>query len=132
MKSWLAVLFVVGILVSLAVGQAAQPATAPKYDVTTEGKFKGTVGDIYDRSCPVSGGIGFHFVLKQENAEPIEVHVVLRKTMKEYELQLNKGDQVEVIGSKLKLDGVDTIYAREISLGDQTFIFRDKQGKLVW
>jgi hypothetical protein len=44
----------------------------------------------------------------------------------------NKGDEIEVTGSKVKFNGTDTILAREITRGQDSFVFRDENGKPVW
>jgi hypothetical protein len=44
----------------------------------------------------------------------------------------NKGDELEVTGVKVNFEGVETIFAREIKRGQDTFVFRDKDGKPVW
>jgi DNA/RNA endonuclease YhcR with UshA esterase domain len=112
---------------------AAQTSEAvPKYDPSTEAVFKGTVVEVRDRQCPVSGGMGSHVVLSLQDGSTIEVHLASTKFVKSYDLVFNKGDQLEVTGSKVKFEGVDTIFAREVKRGDDTFVFRDKNGKPVW
>ena len=54
------------------------------------------------------------------------------KFVKSYELAFSKGDQLEVTGTKVKFEGVDTIFAREVKRGGDTFVFRDKDGKPIW
>jgi hypothetical protein len=128
---WLAALVVLAAQIAAAQAQQAAPVV-PKYDAATEATFKGTITDISDRNCPISGTMGFHFVLKLEDGKTIEVHVAASRFMKEYGLALNKGDQVEVLGSKVKFGGADTILAREVSRGEEVFVFRDKTGKPAW
>lgn len=130
------------VILMLAVAVIATPAFAaaktppqndvPKYNPATEATFKGTVDDVHDRQCPVSGGLGAHIVLKLSDGKTIEVHLATTKFMKSYELIFNKGDQVEVTGSKVTFEGVETIFAREIKRGNDTFVFRDKAGNPVW
>ncbi len=136
MKIWLAVILALALTViaapAVAAGKAGSQAAAPKYDRTTEATFKGTVEDVHDRECPVSGGMGGHIVLKLGDGKTIEVHLATTKFMKNYDLVFNKGDQVEVTGSKVVFEGVETIFAREIKRGNDTFVFRDKDGSPVW
>jgi len=94
--------------------------------------FKGTVEEVRDRQCPVSGGLGSHVILKLEDGTTIEVHLASTKFVKEYELVFSKGDVLEVTGSKVQFEGVDTIFAREVKRGNDVFVFRDKDGKPVW
>jgi len=107
-------------------------AGVPKYDLTHEVTLKGSVTDISKRNCPVSGGVGFHFILKMQDGNSIEVHVATSKFVESNEMKLNKGDLVEVIGSKVKFEGVETIFARQITRGDEVFIFRFNDGSPAW
>jgi len=136
MKIWLAVIltlvFALILTPSLAATKPGSQPGVPKYDVTTEGVFKGTVEDVHDRECPVSGGMGAHIILKLGDGKTIEVHLATTKFMKNYELVFNKGDQIEVTGSKVMFEGVETIFAREVKRGNDTFVFRDKDGNPVW
>ena len=132
MKSRPMVMLIVAFLMIAASMTAAQKPPAPKYDPATEATFKGTVDAVTDRECPVSGGMGAHVTLKLADGTTIEVHLALTKFVKDNGLILNKGDQIEVIGSKVKFEGVDAIFAREITRGNDTFVFRGKQGNPAW
>lgn len=133
MKNGWAFFLMIALLAGVVPGFAAQTSgTVPKYDPATEGVFKGTVVEVRDRQCPVSGGMGSHVILKLEDGSTIEVHLAATKFVKSYDLVFNKGDQIEVTGSKVKFEGVDTIFAREVKRGDDTFLFREKNGKPVW
>ena len=72
-----------------------------KYDKATEVKIHGSVEEIQDFDCPISGSLGSHAVMKSSDGS-IVVHVAPVKFMKEYGLEINKGDNVEIIGSKVK------------------------------
>ena len=117
----------------IAVAQAPEAKTpAPKYNVSSEVTLKGTITDISERNCPISGSMGFHFTLKTADGNTIEVHVATSKFVKDYEVSLNKDDQVEVVGSKVKFEGTETIMAREVTRGTDVFVFRFKDGKPAW
>jgi DNA/RNA endonuclease YhcR with UshA esterase domain len=135
MKLKIALVYVVAmaaLTAAFAVPAAASDSAVPKYNATTEAVFKGTVQEVRDRQCPVSGGIGSHVVLKLEDGTTIEVHLATTKFVKEYDLVFNPGDQLEVTGSKLVFEGVETIFAREVKRGNDVYVFRDKNGKPVW
>jgi DNA/RNA endonuclease YhcR with UshA esterase domain len=136
MKTWPVVVLILAWMAALTPSFAAQAASpragVPKYDPATEAVFKGTVQEVRDRQCPVSGGIGSHVILKLENGTTIEVHLASKKFVDEYELVFNVGDQLEVTGSKVIFEGVETIFAREVKRGNDVFVFRDKDGKPVW
>ena len=124
------VLFAACVFTAAQTPQSSKPA--PKYDTATEVTLNGVIAETTDRICPVSGGLGFHFMLKQADGKLIEVHVSTTKFVKDYELSLKRGDDVKVVGSKVQMDGVDTILAREVVRGNETLAFRDKDGKPAW
>jgi hypothetical protein len=116
-----------------AVGQKSKPGVAvPKYDPAAEATFKGTVEDSKDRQCPVSGGMGSHLILRLSPSKTIEVHLATTKFVKTYDLVFNKGDVVTVVGTKVQFEGVETIFARVVTLDTATFVFRDKDGTPIW
>ena len=124
------------VLASLALAQAApKPAPSPKvpkYNAAAEAIYKGTVDDLRDRDCPVSGGMGSHIMLKLESGEVIEVHLATTKFIKLVDMNLKKGDTIEVTGWKTEFEDVQTIFARVVKSGDETYMFRDKDGKPAW
>ena len=124
------------LVLTIGSNSAAQNSTAsvrvPKYDPAAEATFKGTVAEIRDRECPMSGGMGSHLILKLADGKTIEVHLATTKFVKDYSLLFNKGDVVEVVGTKVQFEGVETIFARQVTRGDATFTFRDKDGAPLW
>ncbi len=135
MRTWRAWLFVftfLAIALTAAAWQKPAGEPVPKYDKSTEATFKGTVEEVKDHPCPVSGGMGSHLLLKQADGTVIEVHLALTKFVTQYELVFQKGDALEVIGVKVKFGGVDTIFARKIKRGSDEFLFRDNDGKRLW
>jgi DNA/RNA endonuclease YhcR with UshA esterase domain len=140
MKTWTVVIlivflvFVVAVTTApgFAVDKSSSSADVPKYEKGTEMIYKGVVEDVKDYICPVSGGMGSHLTLKLADGKTIEVHVATTQFLKAYELIFKSGDQVEVTGSKVKFQGVDTIFAREIKRGNEIMVLRDKEGKPVW
>jgi hypothetical protein len=124
----------VGILVVLTVTLAwvQVPASAPKYDVANEVTIKGVVQEVKDFQCPVSGGMGAHLVVKTDKGL-VTVHLALSKFLSEYGLGFAKGDEIEIIGVKAKVgNDENAILARKIERGNQSFTFRDKNGKPLW
>jgi len=119
-------------LVILTVPAFAQTAKVPKYNPAAETVFKGTVEQMRDRSCPVSGSMGSHIVLRMENNSLIEVHLATTEFTKMVEMNLRPGDRVEVTGFRTEFEGVPTIFARSVKHGIDEFMFRDKDGNPVW
>jgi DNA/RNA endonuclease YhcR with UshA esterase domain len=112
--------------------KAASDSAVPKYDRAAEATFKGVVEEVRDRQCPVSGGMGSHLVLKLASGSTIEVHLATTKFVHTYDMLFKKGDAVEVTGVKVQFEGVETIFAREVTRDGATFVFRDKAGSPVW
>jgi DNA/RNA endonuclease YhcR with UshA esterase domain len=122
------------VLAMLALPATCSQATgnAPKYDKSTEVKVSGVVTDVKDYDCPISGTLGAHVSIQPEQGPAIEVHVAATKYVKNYEMVFAKGDKVQVLGSKVQFNGTDAIIAREITRGQDTFTFRDGNGKPLW
>src|SRR4051812_35675804 len=116
MKSWFVVFAAILVMV-VQTAFAAQTALVPKYDPKKEASYKGTVEEVRDHACPVSGGIGSHLSLKLADGSTMEVHLATTKFVKAYDLIFTKGEQVEVTGTKVMFDGAETILAREIRRG---------------
>jgi TusA-related sulfurtransferase len=128
-------LLVAIFLLAVAVPSLAQSApkpSVPKYNPAAEAIYKGTVADVRDRECPVSGGMGTHIIMKLENGNTIEVHLATTEFTKMMELSLRKGDSIEVTGWKTEFQGVQTILAREVKDGNDSYVFRAKDGVPAW
>ncbi len=134
MKTWRIGLILLIVVAWVTMAAARKPASepVPKYDKSTEAVFKGTVEEVKDRECPVSGGMGSHLTMKLTEGGSLEVHLALTKFVNQYELVFHKGDVLEVTGVKVKFNGVDTILARKIKRGEDEFLFRDGDGKPLW
>ena len=59
----LLLIFVVGLALPI-LGQNNQKPTVPKYNSAAEAAYKGTVEDVRDRQCPISGGVGTHILMQ--------------------------------------------------------------------
>jgi hypothetical protein len=120
------------MLLAVSMAWAQMPANAPKYDLANEVTIKGVVDEVKDFQCPVSGGMGAHLVVKTEKGM-VTVHLALTKFLSEYGFNFAKGDEVVIVGVKAKVgDDENAILARKIDRGNQSFTFRDKNGKPLW
>ncbi len=134
MKTWPVAVLVAILLLATGVGftqkmDSSEPV--PKYNVSEEAKFKGVIDEVKDRTCPISGGMGSHLMVKIDN-KIYEVHVAPVKFVKSYEVAFQKGDEIEITGVKTTFQGVDAILPREIKRGNDDFVFRDEKGKPIW
>jgi hypothetical protein len=90
MKTWLGVILVLAFAALFApafVTPVQAKVEVPKYNPATEAVFKGTVEDVRNRECAVSGGMGpSHLILKLNGGTTIEVRSASTESVKTYEL----------------------------------------------
>jgi hypothetical protein len=60
-----------------------------------------------------------------------EIHLAPLRVMRSVERAFKDGDKIEVRGAKVNFHGTEGLMARQITRGDETFTFRDAQGKLL-
>ncbi len=99
-----------------------------RYDPQSEIRVKGIVVGAND---PGVGEAGSYLVLQTRDGT-VEVYLAAPKLMQQYRLTFAQGEEVEVVGSRVVLDGREALLAREISRGEEVFVFRDAQGKPLW
>lgn len=99
-----------------------------KYDLTTETKLKGLVEEVKVIPGPAEG---IHLNVKN-GTETIFIHVAPEAFLKDMDVSFNKGDEVEIVGSKIKVDNQDEVLAREITKNSNSLTLRDKKGIPIW
>ncbi|HKT69085.1 MAG TPA: hypothetical protein VJP83_06590, partial [Terriglobales bacterium] len=67
----------------------------------------------------------------QSAAGMMEIHLAPARVMRSQKFTFSPGDQLEVLGSKVKIQGQESIIAREITRGSESFFIRDREGKLL-
>ncbi len=102
-----------------------------KYDPMAEVAVAGVVEDVQVFLCSLSAGLGTHLTLRTESGMLI-VHVAPTAFLMSHEFAIAKGDQVEIVGSKVRYRGADALIARTITRRNQTFILRRSDGKPLW
>lgn len=118
------------LVVVLILGNGAKQR-APKYNAATEVKVEGVVQEVQQFWCPINGDEGTHLMLKTDNGI-LQVHVAPRRFLEGNGVTFNKGDQIAVVGSTVTYEGHDAMIARKITRGDQTFAFRQPDGRPLW
>ncbi len=129
-KLWSKVLFIAAALVLAVPTSWTQSAskTGPKYDIANEVRVKGVVEDVRD----IPGSLeGTYLVVKTDTASVL-VYAAPGAFLKEIDTTFNKGDEVQVVGAKAPATAEETIMAREITVGNNTFTLRDDKGVPVW
>jgi len=132
-KSALHMLFTLLLAIALpaAFAQKASDTPAmPKYDVAKEVKIKGVIDEVKEMTMG-KGEAGVHLMVKTAT-ETIEVRLCPSGYLKDFEVAFSKGQQVEVTGSRIKVDEKDVILAREVVQGNNTVTLRDNKGAPVW
>ena len=115
------------LLTGVALSQAAAP---PKYDVATETKMKGVVEEL--KFLPPTGAKPQARLLMKSGADDVEVYLCPKSFLDEMGVTFNKGDEIQVTGSKVKLDGAELTLAREVMKGEDKLVLRFDNGKPVW
>lgn len=122
---------------------AAQEGTA--YDASTEATFTGTVERIRTGGPGRLGwlmrvhtlGLGHTGtrdtqLLVNTGTGAVEIHLGPTAFVKEQRVEINEGDRVEVIGSRLTVDEPSRVLARQIRKGDSVWTLREPTGQPLW
>lgn len=118
-------------LVVLVVLLLSPQRHLPRYDSGAEVTVHGVVAGVKDFYCPISGDEGTHLTLATENGT-VEVHVAPSRFLVGQRWQFFRGDEVEVIGSRIIYHGHEALIARTIVRGTQTVALRRADGKPLW
>ena len=104
---------------------------AALYNAAKETTISGVVRGVEDFTCAVSENeIGRH--LRLQTAQGMtQIHLAPARVMRSQKFTFSPGDQIEVLGSKVGLQGQESIIAREITRGNESFFLRDREGKLL-
>jgi hypothetical protein len=141
---------IAAILVMLAVGLAAENASAQRWPQWQGGGGWGTgsqYGRLYDSKTveTVSGEVvsvekltpmkgmcaGVHLQLKTEK-EAVSVHLGPAWFIENQDVKIDPKDKIEVKGSRVTLDGKPAIIAAEVRKGEEVLKLRDENGVPVW
>lgn len=104
---------------------------AALYNATDEVTLNGTVEEVQEADCPVSESeLESHLLLKTGNGVVL-IHLAPKRIMSGQNLTFSRGDQLEVIGAKVRVAGKKGVIAREIVRGNEDLVFRDRAGHLL-
>jgi len=116
-------------------GQTAQTEPEPRYDPATAVDMMTVVADLREvpRGSPLSGT---HLIVRPESAkegsEIIDVYLGPASYLKDFDVTFEKGDRVQVIGSKVKYGGASIVLARQVRRDSTTIYLRDEHGIPYW
>ncbi|WP_041532244.1 hypothetical protein [Pelobacter propionicus] len=101
------------------------------YNQATVESVSGQVVSV-DTMMPMKGmGSGIHLTLKTDK-ETIPVHLGPSWFIERLDSKIEKGDRIEVKGSRVTMMGNATIIAAEVKKGTNLLLLRDKNGVPVW
>lgn len=126
----MAVLFFMQAFPLLLAQTQSAARGSPMYDPSTETTVSGIVEAVQE----VSRGTGWHGVHLQlkTTSEVLDVHIGPSWFLERKHMQIVQGDHLQVSGSRLQLDNVDTLIARTIKKGDSELILRNTNGVPAW
>lgn len=114
---------------TLLLGSAFSIAQAgPKYDTSTEAKFKGTIEEL--KLPPKDKDIA-HITIKS-GTDTFDLYLCPKSFIDDMGVSFAKGDEVAFTGSKVKQGDADMILAKEVVKGTDTLVLRDDKGNPVW
>jgi len=129
-----AVAVIGGLLRFSGVIKFERPVTAQGaalYNRANETTVKGVVQELTEFDCPVSEGeIESHVTLMTPDGT-LQIHLAPARIMRSHQVRFALGDQLQVVGSAVRLGGKDGLIAREVTRGNESFILRDSGGRLM-
>lgn len=123
-------LLMVWVPPSLSQKAHLEDSSLAKYDLHTETKTDGLIDEVNQLS--VGGRKDFIELIITRGDDKVHIYVCPKPFQQEIGLSLDKGDRVEVTGSKVKQETSEVILARQLVKGTDTLMFRDDKGKPVW
>ena len=126
-----AILLVIAAPSVLSQQPKGMPGEIPRFDVKKEVQIKGTIQEVKNYSCPVTGTVGTHLALKTSDGL-IEVHVAAAKFLQEYGIHFTANDEVVMIGTKGSYQGSPAFLPRIIMVGNNSYFVRGADGKPLW
>lgn len=124
---------------ALAVGgvltSAAQPSPAAagrNYDPSTVETIKGRIMSIDHVSSPGRGRSGGVHMTIETGKEKVAVHLGPAWYVDAHPPRLESGDEVEVEGSRVSIDGQRALVAREVRKDGQVLTLRNAAGVPAW
>jgi hypothetical protein len=101
------------------------------YNPATVETVSGTVESV-DKIAPMKGMYsGIHLVLKTDK-EILSVHLGPEWYMERLDTKIEKGDKIEVKGSRVSFAGKPAVIAAEVKKGDSVLVLRDSAGIPAW
>lgn len=135
---WLAA-GVAALMLTIPTLLAAQPRggrQGPQYDTATEATVTGTV-EAVEQITGRGGGrgrrrLGGTHVTLRTGTETLEVHLGPTAFLNEQKVVVAKGDTLEIVGSRVTVDGEPVFIAKSAKKGSSVWTLRDASGLPLW
>jgi hypothetical protein len=101
------------------------------YNPATIETISGTVESVDQIKPMKSMNYGIHLKVKTEK-EIIEVHLGPGWYIERLDTRIEKGDKIEIKGSRVTISGKPVLIAAEVKKGDNTLVLRDASGVPAW
>lgn len=101
------------------------------YNPATVETLSGTVEAVEKITLMKGMYSGIHVMLKTDK-ETISVHLGPEWYIERLDTKIEKGDRIEVKGSRVTFAGKPAIIAAEVKKGDSTLMLRDSAGVPAW
>jgi hypothetical protein len=101
------------------------------YNPATVETVSGTVEEVQKFTPRRGMSYGVHLILKTDK-ETIPVHLGPGWFIEGQDIKIEKGDKVEVKGSRVTFNGKLAIIAAEVKKGDEVLKLRDENGFPAW
>lgn len=102
----------------------------PKYDTSTEAKFKGTIEEL--KVPPKGKDKEIEYLTIKSGTETFDIYLCPKSFIDDMGVSFAKGDEIAFTGSKVKQGESDMILTRELIKGTDTLVLRDQKGNPVW
>lgn len=101
------------------------------FNPATVETVSGTVESV-EKITPMKGmHSGIHLTVKTEK-ESVDVHLGPEWYIERLDTKIQKGDTIEVKGSRVTVAGKPAIIAAEVKKGDNVLVLRDNNGIPAW
>ncbi|HEY3838007.1 MAG TPA: hypothetical protein VGL72_15605 [Bryobacteraceae bacterium] len=102
-----------------------------KYDTAAVIDFGAVVVEVREvpKDNPLSG---VNLVVRTDSDATFHVYVAPVEFIKTFEITFRKGDNVHVIGSKVKFEGETVVLGREVRKDSSTLYLRGRNGAPYW
>lgn len=112
-------------------GWGGSGAYGRMYDPKTVETVSGEVVSLAYLTPAKGMGRGIHLLLKTDK-ETISVHLGPSWFIENQDIKIEKGDRINVKGSRITFEQKPAIIAAEVKKGDETLKLRDDNGFPVW